>query len=135
MPLYDYICASCAHRFEVIHGVHAEGPSTCPECGGGPVRKGMTAPTIHFKGTGWAKKDRRPGPGPSSTTTEPSSPDSKVTSTGGSGGSKDAGSGDAAKGSSSDTKKTSDQSSTGNGSGGSNAAADGAKPSSSAPSG
>jgi predicted nucleic acid-binding Zn ribbon protein len=42
----------------VIHGVHADGPATCPVCHVGPVRKAVSAPTIHFKGTGWAKKDR-----------------------------------------------------------------------------
>lgn len=58
MPIYDYVCAACSHRFEVIHGVHADGPATCPSCGEGPVRKAFSAPTIHFKGSGWAKKDR-----------------------------------------------------------------------------
>jgi putative FmdB family regulatory protein len=58
MPIYDYVCHHCGHRFEVIHGVHAAGPVTCPSCGGGPVRKAFAPPTIHFKGTGWAKKDR-----------------------------------------------------------------------------
>ena len=61
MPLYDYDCAACGRRFEVIHGVHAEGPSSCPLCGSGPVRKAIAAPTIHFKGSGWAKKERRAG--------------------------------------------------------------------------
>jgi len=68
VPLYDYVCSACNHRFEFIHGVHADGPTVCPACGGGPLRKGMTAPTVHFKGTGWAKKDRRPA----RTTTQPS---------------------------------------------------------------
>jgi len=58
MPIYDYVCHHCGHRFEVIHGVHADGPRTCPVCGGGPVRKAISAPSIHFKGSGWAKKDR-----------------------------------------------------------------------------
>jgi putative FmdB family regulatory protein len=61
VPLYDYDCAACGRRFEVIHGVHAEGPSSCPLCGSGPVRKAIAAPTIHFKGSGWAKKERRAG--------------------------------------------------------------------------
>ena len=61
MPLYDYDCAACGRRFEVIHGVHAEGPNSCPLCGSGPVRKAIAAPTIHFKGSGWAKKERRAG--------------------------------------------------------------------------
>ena len=59
MPLYDYDCAACGRRFEVIHGVHADGPTTCPLCGKGPVRKAITAAAIHYKGSGWAKKERR----------------------------------------------------------------------------
>jgi putative FmdB family regulatory protein len=61
VPLYDYDCAACGRRFEVIHGVHAEGPGSCPLCGSGPVRKAIAAPAIHFKGSGWAKKERRAG--------------------------------------------------------------------------
>jgi putative FmdB family regulatory protein len=61
MPLYDYDCAACGRRFEVIHGVHVEGPTSCPLCGSGPVRKAFAAPAVHFKGSGWAKKERRAG--------------------------------------------------------------------------
>ncbi|HEY8437690.1 MAG TPA: zinc ribbon domain-containing protein, partial [Candidatus Limnocylindrales bacterium] len=57
MPTYDYLCPN-GHRFEVLHSVTADGPDRCPVCGATPVRKAFTAPTIHFKGTGWAKKDR-----------------------------------------------------------------------------
>ena len=59
MPLYDYVCAACGRRFEVIHGVHDDPPTSCPLCGSGPVRKAISAPSIHFKGSGWAKKERR----------------------------------------------------------------------------
>lgn len=59
MPVYDYDCAACGRRVEVIHGVHAPGPTHCPNCGGGPLRKAISAPAVHFKGTGWAKKERR----------------------------------------------------------------------------
>jgi len=59
MPLYDYDCAACGRRFEVIQGVHADSPTTCPLCGKGPVRKAITAAAIHYKGSGWAKKERR----------------------------------------------------------------------------
>jgi putative FmdB family regulatory protein len=65
MPTYDYACAACGHRFEVVHGVHAHGPESCPNCGGGPVRKTIAAPTVVFKGSGWAKVDRRPTGGAS----------------------------------------------------------------------
>lgn len=59
MPLYDYDCAACGRRLEVVHGVHAPGPTSCANCGGGPLRKAIVAPAIHFKGSGWAKRDRR----------------------------------------------------------------------------
>jgi putative FmdB family regulatory protein len=59
MPAYDYDCAACGRRFEVTHGVHADGPTTCPLCGKGPVRKAITAAAIHYRGSGWAKKERR----------------------------------------------------------------------------
>lgn len=59
MPLYDYDCAACGRRIEVVHGVHAPGPTHCPNCGSGPLRKAITAAAVHFKGTGWAKKERR----------------------------------------------------------------------------
>jgi putative FmdB family regulatory protein len=60
MPTYDYTCAACGHRFEIVHGVHGHGPEACPSCGGGPVRKAFAPPTVVFKGSGWAKVDRRP---------------------------------------------------------------------------
>jgi predicted nucleic acid-binding Zn ribbon protein len=43
----------------VFHGVHADGPLSCPLCGEGPVRKVITAANVHYKGSGWAKKERR----------------------------------------------------------------------------
>jgi len=59
LPLYDYDCAACGRRFEVIHGVHADPPASCPLCGSGPIKKAISAPTVHYKGSGWAKKERR----------------------------------------------------------------------------
>lgn len=59
MPLYDYDCANCGQRSEVLRGVHDVDPTSCPLCGGGPLKKAFAAPAIHFKGSGWAKKERR----------------------------------------------------------------------------
>ena len=59
MPIYDYDCAACGRRFELVHGVHADPPTTCPLCGKGPIRKAISAPAVHYKGSGWAKKERR----------------------------------------------------------------------------
>ena len=53
MPLYEYQCEKCAHRFEVIQKF-SDGPiEVCPKCGGGPVMKLLSSPAIQFKGTGW----------------------------------------------------------------------------------
>jgi len=59
MPIYDYICTACDHRADILHGINDPGPKFCPACGReGTMRKRFSAPSIHFKGSGWAKKDR-----------------------------------------------------------------------------
>src|SRR5512140_533425 len=59
MPVYDYLCTACDHRADILHGINDPGPNFCPSCGAeGTMRKQFSAPTIHFKGSGWAKKDR-----------------------------------------------------------------------------
>jgi len=60
VPTYDYICSACGHEMEVVHGLHGHGPSHCPICGG-TMRKSFAAPAVHFKGSGWAKKERGSG--------------------------------------------------------------------------
>src|SRR5687768_5596366 len=62
MPLYDYDCSACGRRFETLQGRHDDPPTVCPLCGSGPVRKAFAAPAVHFKGSGWAKKERRAKP-------------------------------------------------------------------------
>src|SRR5687768_15951360 len=59
MPIYDYTCSKCRRVTEVIHGINDHGPKFCPECGAeDTMTKRFVAPTVHFKGSGWAKKDR-----------------------------------------------------------------------------
>ena len=53
MPLYEYQCGKCTHRFEKIQKFSDPGPDTCPACGGGPVARLPSSPAIQFKGTGW----------------------------------------------------------------------------------
>jgi putative FmdB family regulatory protein len=62
MPTYDYICSNCGKTTEVIHSISGSAPSACPACGvEGSMTKAFNPPTIHFKGSGWAKKDRSRG--------------------------------------------------------------------------
>lgn len=58
MPFYDYVCQACGRRIEVMHGVHATGPERCDACGG-KLQRLISRPSIHFKGSGWAKMDAR----------------------------------------------------------------------------
>ena len=59
MPIYEYLCTACGHRADILHGINDPAPQFCPSCGReGTLRKQFAAPTIHFKGSGWAKKDR-----------------------------------------------------------------------------
>ncbi len=61
MPLYEYECDACGHRFERIQKFSDPPVETCPKCGG-RVHKLVSSPAFQFKGTGWyvtdyAKKD------------------------------------------------------------------------------
>ena len=52
MPLYEYQCDSCGHRFEVIQKFSDALVDTCPKCGS-KVHKLMSSPAIQFKGSGF----------------------------------------------------------------------------------
>jgi putative FmdB family regulatory protein len=52
MPLYEYECSSCHHRFELIQRFSDPPAQACPECAG-PVKKLLSSPAIQFKGSGW----------------------------------------------------------------------------------
>lgn len=53
MPLYEYECGACGHRFEKIQRFSDPLVHECPSCGTGPVQKLLSAPAIQFKGSGW----------------------------------------------------------------------------------
>jgi putative FmdB family regulatory protein len=52
MPLYEYECEACGHRFEVIQKYSDAPVETCPKCSG-RVQKQLSSPAIQFKGSGW----------------------------------------------------------------------------------
>jgi putative FmdB family regulatory protein len=56
MPLYEYQCKKCGHRFEKIQKFSDKPVKKCPECGGG-VEQVITAPAVQFKGSGWYVTD------------------------------------------------------------------------------
>jgi len=65
MPLYEYECKKCGHRFEKIQKFSDKMVKKCPDCGG-QVEQMISAPAVQFKGSGWyvtdyAKKSASPG--------------------------------------------------------------------------
>lgn len=57
MPLYEYLCKVCHHRFEKIQKFSDPLVTECPECGEDEVEKVISAPAVQFKGSGWYVTD------------------------------------------------------------------------------
>src|SRR2546423_5764911 len=56
LPLYEYQCRKCGHRFEKIQKFSASPARKCPECGGA-VERLISASAVQFKGSGWYVTD------------------------------------------------------------------------------
>src|SRR5438876_740374 len=78
MPLYEYLCQKCGHRFERIQRFSDPMVKKCPECGG-KVEQVISAPAVQFKGSGWYVTDyaKKPSAGSSSKGESKSESDSK----------------------------------------------------------
>jgi putative FmdB family regulatory protein len=56
MPLYEYECTACGHRFERIQKFADAPLDSCPVCGGA-LQKLVSSPAFQFKGSGWYVTD------------------------------------------------------------------------------
>jgi putative FmdB family regulatory protein len=56
VPIYEYECKKCGHRFEVIQKFSDKPIGQCEMCGG-KVKKLLAPPALMFKGTGWYVTD------------------------------------------------------------------------------
>jgi putative FmdB family regulatory protein len=57
MPLYDFACSACGHRFERLQKMSDVDPSHCPVCGEARVTRQVTAPSFRLSGSGWYETD------------------------------------------------------------------------------
>ena len=75
MPLYEYNCEACGATFELIRKFSDPPADSCPKCGQGPVRKLVSSPAFHLKGSGWYATDyaRKTGEPASSKADDPAS--------------------------------------------------------------
>jgi len=57
MPIYEYECGACGHRFEKLQKM-SDGPlSECPDCHESALKKLVSAAAFRLKGSGWYETD------------------------------------------------------------------------------
>ena len=79
MPLYEYECFVCRHRFERIQRFSDSPASECPACGGA-VRRLFGVPALQFKGSGFYITDYGKGSGGGTRPPSPTAEESSSTS-------------------------------------------------------
>jgi len=62
MPIYEYLCESCAHDscahdFEKLQKMSDPVLTVCPECGKSSLKKLVSAVGFRLKGSGWYETD------------------------------------------------------------------------------
>ena len=62
MPIYEYQCDACMHKFEVIQKVSDPLLTQCPACSKSKLRKLVSAAAFQLKGTGWYATDFKDKP-------------------------------------------------------------------------
>ena len=64
MPIYEYCCAACGARQEVLQKMGAPLLTDCPDCGKPTLKKMVSAAGFHLKGSGWYATDFKHGAKP-----------------------------------------------------------------------
>ncbi len=57
MPIYEFQCQACGHRFERLQRISDTDPDTCPSCGEPRVGRMLSAPSFRLAGSGWYETD------------------------------------------------------------------------------
>lgn len=59
MPIYEFACADCGTTFEKRVSFSAVSAPPCDNCHSENVERLLSAPAIHFKGSGWYITDSK----------------------------------------------------------------------------
>jgi putative FmdB family regulatory protein len=59
MPIYEFVCLSCGNDFEKLQSFSDTSSPLCPACHSDQVRRRLSPPAIHFKGSGWYVTDSK----------------------------------------------------------------------------
>jgi len=57
MPIYEFQCAQCGHRFDRLQKLSDPDPADCPRCGAPQVSRLLSAPQFRLAGSGWYETD------------------------------------------------------------------------------
>lgn len=57
MPIYEYQCSECEHRFDRLQKMADAPLVTCPKCNEDSLRKLVSAPSFRLSGSGWYETD------------------------------------------------------------------------------
>ncbi len=58
MPIYPYVCQSCAHELEALQKSSEPALIQCPACGEEKLVKLLTSPSFHLSGSGWFRDEK-----------------------------------------------------------------------------
>jgi putative FmdB family regulatory protein len=57
MPIYEFECAGCGHRFDHLQKLSDADPTICPTCAAPQLRRMVSAPSFRLAGSGWYETD------------------------------------------------------------------------------
>ncbi len=57
MPIYEFQCNACGHRFDELMRMSDPDPTECPSCHAPQVQRRVTAPSFRLAGSGWYETD------------------------------------------------------------------------------
>lgn len=57
MPIYEYKCNSCEHKFDKLQKISDPPLVDCPDCGKPELVKLVSAAGFRLKGSGWYETD------------------------------------------------------------------------------